>query len=187
MTSEHMMPPTMAAIGAPWCDAADVGWMGAPGPEVPGVDDIAGWPAVVVISPFTTDWFGAAPDPVDAEDLDGEADDPVLDGEAEELVLEGSEGLDGLFSVDPEFEDPGLEFDPEEVVPEDDAPEDVPPLLPEDVAPVEEDPEDEPPPTLETSVTNSDDWTGRFELLSEASDMYTAATPRLSSCDMTVL
>jgi len=117
--------------------------------------------------------------------LDGEADDPVLDEKAEELGLEGSEGLDGLFSADPEF-------DPEDVEPEDGPPEDEPPLLPEeldpvDVEPVEGDPEDEPPPTLDTSVTNSDSWTGRSELLSATSDMYTAATPRLSSCDMTVL
>jgi hypothetical protein len=98
--------------------------------------------------------------------LDGEADDPcyteklkrarhfwtkltVLDERAEELGLEGSEGLDGLFSVDPEFEDPGLEFDPEDVEPEDAPPVDEPPLLPEeldpvDVEPVEGDPEDAP-------------------------------------------
>jgi len=53
MASAPRIPPTMAAIGAPWCDAAVVGWIGTS--EVPGDDDTAGWPVVVVISPFTTD------------------------------------------------------------------------------------------------------------------------------------
>jgi len=158
-------------------------------------DDTGDWTEEVWRPPFTVVDCEGDFDTEENGDLDEADAEPAVDEEPEPEVL-GFEGLEGSEGAVPEGaspEDPDSE--PKDVDPEVE-PVELEPVVPEELVDPEEpvdpvepvDPEDvAPPPTLATSLANSDNCLGRSELLSDTSDMYTAATPLLSSCEMTVL
>jgi len=187
-------PPTIAAMGGPVC-VAEVGWLGLVPPEGGEEEELEPWGLAEDVARLPFNAVDCVEAPFEGEDgePDEEGEEPAFEEGAEEAEPEdlGFEGLEGglLPEEDPEEAFPE-DADPEEVEPPDVVPEedDDPDVDPEDEDPEDEDPEDvELPPAPATSLTNSDNWTGRSETLSDTSDMYTASTPRLSSCDITAL